>query len=318
MEQTPSNSGAAQPDRQGSAEQRERATFDLGTATGFTKQEYPGGPLRSMTIHLATDQELEQQRREGRERTLDIRFARLFAFAREQISLSKPIDVMIEQPPPKSSGLQCQFLASLQAAVCAAVLLNRNARIFSVPVATLKKFATGDGGAQKPAMAVALANRCPRDYKLVEGGLIQKADGTVIDHNEVDAIWLALYAEAVERGDESLVGAYQRKQMKIAQRRQKKHQRKLKAQLERAAKLAQAKAKKRALRLAIKALGSCCGVFRKQSMRYAVCPKCGSRLPLPKIPLLSEPAPAQSPTAPGLTPMPASLQSLDFTAVPQR
>ena len=59
-------------------------TLDLGTDTGWVIME-DGLPFRSGTLYLATDEELELQRREGRERTLDIRFARIHAFISDQI-----------------------------------------------------------------------------------------------------------------------------------------------------------------------------------------------------------------------------------------
>jgi hypothetical protein len=40
-----------------------------------------------------------------------------------------------------------------------------------------------------------------------------------MDDNEVDAIWLARYTAAVDRGEASFVGAHQRKAAATAQRR---------------------------------------------------------------------------------------------------
>lgn len=294
--ETHNSDSSASPTQAG----RQEIGFDLGTLTGVYQREYPGGPLRSWTTQLATEEELERQRREGRERTLDIRFERFFKLLLDLVAAGKPTDIYWEDPPCKSSGLQCQFLGSLRSAAWAVGALHPGVRLFCVPVATLKKFATGNGHAQKADMAAALASRRPNDYKLVEGDLIQKSDGTFADHNEVDAIWLALYADSVRRGERSFESAYQRKQKKIAKRREKKAQRKLNARLKKAANIAQAKAKQRALRLAIKSLGTCCGVFRKQSQHSAICPKCGSQLPLPKIhtPVLATAVNAPSPIQP--------------------
>ncbi len=51
-------------------------TLDLGTRNGRTLLE-DGIVLQSNTLLLATPEELEEQRRTGKERTLDVRFSRL-------------------------------------------------------------------------------------------------------------------------------------------------------------------------------------------------------------------------------------------------
>ncbi len=257
--------------------------FDLGTNTGISRLRF-GAPLESCTLHLATRQELEAQRRQGKERTLDIRFERFFKLL---LKFIRPgVGIVIEDVGFSTSRMQSQLWGSWRSALWAVAVLRPGVRMFCVPVGTLKEFATGDSSAQKLAMAQALAKHRPQDYKLVQGE-IEKVDGTIADDNEVDAIWLALYAEAVERGERSFLGVYQRKQLKAAERREKKAQRRLKARLKSAAKAAQIKAKKRAIRTALRSLGTCCGVFRKHVRHQAVCRKCGARVAMPKISPLS-------------------------------
>jgi hypothetical protein len=52
-----------------------------------------------------------------------------------------------------------------------------------VPVATLKKFATGHGGATKEMMATSLQKKLP--------GLFEQK----LDDNAIDAVWLFKWAE---------------------------------------------------------------------------------------------------------------------------
>ena len=253
--------------------------FDLGTSTGvyFRKAE----ARRSWTVHWATKAELEEQRREGKDRTLDVRFDRYLKFLLDRIYDGDT--VTFEDVGFSSPRMSSHSWASFRSAIWALASLRPGVRVVAVPVGTLKQFAAGKTSADKRDMARALARYRPQEYKLVQGDQIQKVDGTIADHNEVDAIWLGLYAEAVERGERSLLSAYDRKQLKIVQRREKKAQRRFKRRLKNAAKVAHAKARQRALRFAIKSLGTCCGVFRKQHYRQAICSKCGSQVPLPKI-----------------------------------
>ncbi len=75
-----------------------------------------------------------------------------------------------------------------------------------------------------------------------------------MDDNEVDAIWLALYAGAVDSGAESFLGPYTRKMEEKLVKREKKKAGKLEA-------------------------GKCpdCKVQRKLTIKNIVCPKCGSK-----------------------------------------
>jgi hypothetical protein len=55
-----------------------------------------------------------------------------------------------------------------------------------VPVSTLKKFATGHGGATKEMMEISLRKQRPEVF-------LQKR---FVDDNAVDAIWILLWAQA--------------------------------------------------------------------------------------------------------------------------
>src|ERR1019366_8112762 len=70
----------------------------------------------------------------------------------------------------------------------AAAPVHSGVGIFCMPCATLKHFATGNGHAQKLEMAQALVSYCPAHYALGPGESVRRADGTLADDNEVDAI----------------------------------------------------------------------------------------------------------------------------------
>ncbi len=255
--------------------------LDLGTDTGWAC--LAGGQLlKSGTIQLATDDELEVQRREGKERTLDVRFVRLYQFLNQHLA-DGVTRVVFEDVEFASTRMQSQLWASLRSAIWAAALLHPQLNVCVLPVATLKHFATGNGHVRKPQMAEALAVRQPQDYTLVNEGKLQKSDGNLADHNEVDALWLAYFTLAVDRGEQSFLGVHERKKIEAAERREQKARRREKAKQKKAAEIAHQKAKKQAVRSLLKSLGPCCGVFRRQERNLAVCPKCGRRVALPKI-----------------------------------
>jgi hypothetical protein len=171
--------------------------LNLGTDTGWTIMG-DGVPLRSGTLHLGTPDELELQRREGRERTLDVRFTRILAFIMEMIR-GGVTRIVFQDVEFASTRMQAQLWASLRSAIWAAVSLHPGVVVFCLPVATLKHFATGNGQVQKLEMAKALASFRPGGYSLFDDGRLITPDGHFAGHNEVDAIWLAYYTQAVDR-----------------------------------------------------------------------------------------------------------------------
>jgi hypothetical protein len=156
-----------------------------------------------------------------------------------------------------------------------------------LPVATLKQFATGNTRAQKPEMAQALARLLPASYNFA-GDLIRKTEGALADHNEVDAIWLALYTQTVDHGERCFLGVYQRKCLQAAERRDRRAARKQKAKAKQVAAAAATKAKRMALKAAIKSLGRCGGVFRTAHGRRAICSKCCSKASIPNNALAAD------------------------------
>lgn len=208
-------------------------TLDIGTDTGWTLME--GREIvKSGTLHLATDDELEQQRREGKDRTLDVRFVRFYLFL-TQLVLDGFLRIIFEDVGFASTRMQTQLWASLRCAIWMVALMHPELTIYAVPVGTLKQFAAGNVRAKKTDMARALANHSSNLYALNINGSIVKPDGNVADDDEVDAIWLALYTRAVNAGNTAFLTAYQRKQLKKLEQRKKRAERKQRAKAKNAA-----------------------------------------------------------------------------------
>lgn len=248
----------------------ETLTLDLGTSTGWAILKH-STLYTSGTILLASDNELANQRKEGKERTLDLRFTRLYAFIIKTITEHAIEQVIFEDVQFSSTQMQGQLWASLRTAIWASAQLHP-LKVFSVPVGTLKKFATGSGSAQKDQMIDALKLKLPGTVASIQAGkpVLIKADKQLADDNEVDAIWLAFYALAVEAGTEDFLGVYQRKQ------REKEAKRAKKAEKRQAEKLKKSQAIE-----ATRALPKCCGVLHTLlDIKTAICPKCQTKTKL--------------------------------------
>lgn len=260
-------------------------TFDLGTHTGWALI-VGHHVVDSGTVLLATDEELAAQQKEGRERTMDIRFVRFLEFL-ESKSSQGASRFVFEDVLFTRGAAQAQLWSSLRAAIWAAALRAKTP-VFCVPVATLKKFASGNGGAQKEEMAKALATAEPGQYTLLPATGALRGNGRAMDDNEVDAIWLARFTLAVDRGEQKFCGVHQRKAAIKAEKRAKRIAAKAAKKARRAAETLTKRAEHAALMASIKASGKCCGVFRKPALRgRAICRKCGLSIRVPK-PVIAE------------------------------
>lgn len=149
--------------------------LDLGTHTGFAYNR--GTVFACGTWKLATPQEVTAWGKQRLTRTDDPRIERLC----ENMSISGVFDIVVfEDVQFASSVYAVQLWSSFRAAVwlCA----NVSTHIDCVPVGTLKKFATGNGTADKPMMSRALKQEHP-----------EKWNKNLTD-DEVDAIWLHIWA----------------------------------------------------------------------------------------------------------------------------
>lgn len=244
-----------------------------------------GKILASGTWVLATQDELQRQRETGKERTGDIRFFRLLEMLRQEIRNGMD-RIVFEDVQFDKSQAQAQVWATLRTAIWVAAEKSA-VELFGVQVATLKKFATGNGRAKKPDMALALCQAEPQQFHLDRDGNIRTTDGRLVDDNEVDAIWLGRYTEAVDRGEAEFLSGHQRKLARKMERRANRAATRARKRARRQAKVTAAKAKRAAFLTAIRASGRCCGVYRKPiSRNRAFCRKCGRsiKISVPAIP----------------------------------
>jgi hypothetical protein len=153
---------------------------DLGTHCGLAHNITPTGAVTAWTEHLATASEVTTWGRTRMTRRNDPRISRLAKL----LSCGPTPDVVVfEDVQFQSYTLQCQLWSSLRAAIW--LTLGKSCIVECVPVATLKKFATGHGGATKEMMEAALRRTSPELFN-------QKQ---TLDDNAIDAIWILKWAE---------------------------------------------------------------------------------------------------------------------------
>lgn len=219
-------------------------SLDLGRSTGWSIAK-EGLVIDSGTILLATKNEDVEQHKQNGDRFYDIRFKRLIDFITDK-ALSHDIRrIVFEDVLFASSAKQVQLWTTFRAAIWATVYNYPNRlQAFCVAVGTLKMFATGRGDAEKSDMLAALKAK----------NLFTSTSLDKMDDNEVDAIWLSLYAMEVDCGHKCFLGPYQRKMQEKEEKRARKKSNKLEA-------------------------GKCptCKVNRRVTSKNIVCPKCGTK-----------------------------------------
>jgi len=167
--------------------------LDLATTTGYAYNDAQDRFFCGSWL-LATDAELKAARKLRLNRRLDPRVTKLFQLIQDLHSLHNFDVIVFEDVQFSSYTLQCQLWASFRAAIWLAPRTHKQPVFEAVAVQTLKKFATGHGGATKEMMVGALIKNDPRfsahadDTKAV----FQK---WAVDDNAVDAFWLWKWAE---------------------------------------------------------------------------------------------------------------------------
>lgn len=150
--------------------------IDLGTHTGYAWNR--GDEFACGTWKLATPREVTAWGKQRLTRTADPRIERLCT----RIADLGSFDIVVfEDVQFASSVYAVQLWSSLRASIwlCA----NATAHIDCVSVGTLKKFATGNGSADKPTMSKCLRIQYPAIWQLT------------MDENAIDAAWLWLWAK---------------------------------------------------------------------------------------------------------------------------
>lgn len=149
--------------------------LDLGGNTGFAHNLT--GELQAGTWTLATDKEVTAWGKKRETRRRDPRMQRFFKILS---SLSAPDIVVFEDVQFQSYTQQVQLWSSYRATMWLA--FGPSCLFECVPVTTLKKFATGNGGAGKDWMGAALHRQYPSLWN------------PRLDDNAIDAIWIYLWA----------------------------------------------------------------------------------------------------------------------------
>lgn len=159
-------------------------TLDLGTKLGVAYNPRGSELPTPGHIILGTKKEITQWGKTRENRRSDPRVTRLFTWLWNFISAQGIEIVVFEDVQFSSSTYQTQLWSSFRGAVWAAVAMSGNTPIVEcVPTGTLKKFATGHGGATKKMMGAAFYRLRP---DVVSGSLSE---------DEIDALWLWMWAK---------------------------------------------------------------------------------------------------------------------------
>lgn len=163
--------------------------LDFGTKTGWASGERAGFPA-SGTWVLATSKQLQMAKKLRLDRRADIRVMALLLCLEKEF-LARPFQWLVyEDVLFQSSRAQTQLWASFRGAVWA--FCHRfDVQPECLNTSSLKKFATGNGHADKTDMARALCKAEPPVYTLgAHGGVLDGRTGEILDDNCVDATHL--------------------------------------------------------------------------------------------------------------------------------
>lgn len=214
--------------------------IDIGTNTGFSVSK-AGDPIFSFsgTWLLAEPKELQEAKKLGLERRRDIRFVKLHSLICDTLDEFNIERIVFEDVLFQSSQAQTQLWSRLTGALWAASLTAPcEIEVQAVPVNTLKLFATGYGGADKSMMAEALKKKYPNYFELLvvpnpdhnpkkvrspkHINVLRKiSTGKIMDDNEVDAIWLSEFANAVDGGTQTFTSIWEKKKAAAKLKREK-------------------------------------------------------------------------------------------------
>lgn len=175
--------------------------LDLATSTGYAYND-DEDRFHCGSWLLATDSELKAARKQRLNRRLDPRVTKLFQLIQGLHTLHNFDVIVFEDVQFSTYTLQCQLWSSLRAAIWLAPTTTKQPIFETVPVQTLKKFATGHGGATKTMMATALVISDSR-FLAVKGEpeLVYfnpeptRLNSVVANDDAVDAVWLWKWAK---------------------------------------------------------------------------------------------------------------------------
>lgn len=172
-------------------------SLDLGTRTGwaFAAKDYP---TACGTFILANDDKIKEQGKNGMDRRGDIRFLALVDFLSGFVKNPGLDLIVFEDVQFLTTTQQSQLWATWRAAVWL-MHFRHNVPTDCLPVKSLKKWATGDGKAEKFAMMNVLCRVDPRfkveRTKRGRAFLRDTMTGAELDDNTADALHLLRWAK---------------------------------------------------------------------------------------------------------------------------
>lgn len=166
--------------------------LDLGTKTGYAMTYGTG--LTAGTWTLASSKFLAMESKLRMDRRLDIRVPNLYS-ALVNTHRTNPLDwVFFEDVQFSSTTKQTQLWASFRATVWLFASIHK-INVECCPVSTLKKFATGYGGASKGQMLISARQKYASQIRELE------STGVKLDDNAIDALHLLSWGiTTVSRG----------------------------------------------------------------------------------------------------------------------
>ena len=167
--------------------------LDLGSSTGFAYYSRPADPVIAGTWVLETERGMRYARKLRMDRRLDPRVMALVSNL-ETLRRKSTIDwILFEDVKFGRYVAQVQLWSSFRGAIWAFAHLH-GIQVDCLDTGKLKKFATGSGSADKPAMARALCARFPERYSLEKELVRDLKRATLLGDDAVDAIHLLHWA----------------------------------------------------------------------------------------------------------------------------
>lgn len=183
--------------------------LDLGSTTGWALGDR-NGRFSSGSLELLPAKQVREQAKTGMDRRCDGRVLALARWLDAKLAENQVERVVFEDVLFVHSAKQAQLWSSFRATVWVTCAITRPVRLdlHCIPVATIKKFFTGYGGAEKIHMAQALLDGKKGfagefvigPNKRGDTDLLEASSGRSVDDNEVDALAILAYAQHVDAG----------------------------------------------------------------------------------------------------------------------
>ncbi len=169
--------------------------FDLGTNMGYAVN----GPARVVcgTVELATASQLRAAKASRADRRFDVRAEYMHIWVGDFFKAYRPDVVVFEDVRFAKSQAQAHLWATFRGVLWSLCMAHSIPRVDCLETGKLKIFATGNGAADKAAMARGLLRMEPNEFVPCLGGLKQHSSGNILDDNAVDAYLLLRWAQRV-------------------------------------------------------------------------------------------------------------------------